>query len=101
MPSTVAMTRITTHRVDPKISQQEQREDDPGMAIRISTRRLNAWSSQPPTVAAKKPAMTPTTKARAVVTRAMPMVLRAPRIRRESMSRPTLSRSEYVCHPTA
>ena len=62
-----------------------------GNAIRISTKRLISWSTQPPTVAARKPQTIPTTKESAVIRKAMAMVLRAPYSRRENRSRPRLS----------
>ena len=49
-----------------------------GNAIRMSTQRLSSWSTQPPTVAAKKPHTIPTIKESAVIRNAMAIVLRAP-----------------------
>ena len=49
-----------------------------GKAIRMSMSLLMERSVHPPSVAAKKPIIVPTTKERMVVTKAMAMVLRAP-----------------------
>ncbi len=49
-----------------------------GIDIMTSTMRLSSWSSQPPTVAARKPSVAPSTKARIVVISAMPTVFCAP-----------------------
>ena len=60
-----------------------------GMAISTSTARPSTWSTQPPRVAESSPSVPPIRKAKMVVRKAMPTVLRAPKMRRESMSRPS------------
>ncbi len=49
-----------------------------GIAISTSTARLSNWSSQPPSVAARKPSVPPRKNASSVVAKAMPTVFCAP-----------------------
>ena len=62
-----------------------------GIAMSTSTTRELIASNQPPIVAASNPKVAPSVKASAVVTSAMPTVLRAPKIRRDKTSRPKAS----------
>ncbi len=48
-------------------------------------------STHLPVTAATRPSVMPSAKDRMVVTKAMPIVMRAPKIRRENMSRPIWS----------
>lgn len=72
------MTRTSVSTEVPKIVSSRSEKISAGIAIRMSTIRDSAWSSQPPTVAARSPRKEPAKKASAVVAKAMPTVLRAP-----------------------
>ena len=59
-----------------------------GIDSTTSTRREMTVSTHLPVTAATRPSVMPSAKDRIVVTNAMPIVIRAPKIRRENMSRP-------------
>ena len=89
--SMAAMMPIRIAVEAPKIESSSSARISEGMAMITSTIQASSRSAQPPTVPASRPVAAPTTKAMIVVISAMPMVLRAPQIRRLSMSRPRLS----------
>ena len=72
------MTRIRTGIEVPSTERMRRAKIRVGIAISVSTARLSSWSSQPPTTAAVKPSAMPIANETKVVTRAMPMVSRAP-----------------------
>ncbi len=62
-----------------------------GIAISVSIARLSAWSTQPPTTAARKPSAMPIANDSSAAASATPIVREAPQSRRVRMSRPRLS----------
>ena len=72
------MMKISEGIDEPKIDSSISAKISDGIAIRTSTARLMIWSAQPRLIAATRPRPPPMTKARIVVTKAMPIVFRAP-----------------------
>ncbi len=72
------MMKISDGMDDPKIDSSISAKISGGIAIRTSTARLISWSVQPRLIAATSPNPPPMAKARIVVTKAMPIVFRAP-----------------------
>ena len=83
---------ITSEGIEvPKTVNNKSAKTREGIAIKISTIRPMTKSYHPPKIAANMPSVPPTINASNTVAKAMPIVFRAPKIRRVSMSRPILS----------
>ena len=73
---------------DPNIDNNMRAKINEGIAIKTSTPRLITWSRYDLLIAAINPSVIPMTNDIMVVTRAIPIVLRAPYIKRDNMSLP-------------
>ena len=85
------MTRISVTSVVGRTDSTTRPKISVGIAISRSTKRDISMSNQPPTTAAVKPSTEPSVNEIAVATTAMKIVVRAPKIMRDSRSRPRLS----------
>ncbi len=89
--SSTAMIRMRLMAEGPTIDSSTSAKISSGIDISTSTSRLSSWSNQPRKIATRIPSVPPIANDNSTVISAMPMVLRAPKNRRVSMSRPSWS----------